>query len=452
MRPFGPIGLLAGALAAAPLPAEPLSRAQAVAAALQAHPEIQKAQEEIRKLGGQILEARADALPEVTLTGTALRFRDPSLLNSSSFDAFPPELRDSLTPIPANLFGSAVSVRQTLLSFKLGKAIEAARLGVELGAEELRRVRQEIALEAIRAYNDFVLSLEQVEVAGKSVRQKEEHLAAARNRRSAGVATDLDVLRSQVDVENQRAQLLRFRGLADLARGRLNAVMVHPIAAPIQPSDGLDFMPLDLSLNQAIQEAWSNRPESKAIALTEGLSEKLIGIEAAEMRPSVDFDGQWGTSVRQPENFFDSDFTQWSAGVTVTVPLFDGLRSAGRVSQARAQRNQVIQDRIALENQIRLEAKDAVDRLAVARSILEAAELNQTQAQRALDMTQANYKYGAATTLDVLDAQAALTLAESTRILALHEHANARATLRYVMARDPLDPPAGGGAPGATDP
>jgi outer membrane protein TolC len=54
-------------------------------------------------------------------------------------------------------------------------------------------------------------------------------------------------------------------------------------------------------------------------------------------------------------------------------------------------------------------------------------------------MTQANYKHGAATTLDVLDAQAALTLAESNRLEALYEHANARATLRYVMARDVLD-------------
>ena len=62
-----------------------------------------------------------------------------------------------------------------------------------------------------------------------------------------------------------------------------------------------------------------------------------------------------------------------------------------------------------------------------------------TQAQKALDMTQANYSLGAATPLDVLDAQAALTLAESLRLEALYAHANARAVLRWVMGRDPLD-------------
>jgi len=42
-------------------------------------------------------------------------------------------------------------------------------------------------------------------------------------------------------------------------------------------------------------------------------------------------------------------------------------------------------------------------------------------------------------TLDVLEAQASFTQADSNRSQALYVHANARATLRYVMARDPLD-------------
>ena len=68
-----------------------------------------------------------------------------------------------------------------------------------------------------------------------------------------------------------------------------------------------------------------------------------------------------------------------------------------------------------------------------------AAELTVSQAARAREMTQANYRYGAATTIDVLDAQAALTLAESLRVQGLYDHANARAGLRYVMGQSPLE-------------
>ncbi len=433
--------LTLAALAAPDAFAEGLSRAQAVSQALAANPQVRRSLEDEVRLRGLITEARADALPDITLSGTFFRYRDPALLNSSSFDAFPPDLRASLRPTAANLYEGVASLRQTLFSFKLSKAIRAARFGGSYGEEEVRRVRQGIALEAVRAYNTYLLSLEKVRVAEKALRQKEKHLEMARNRRSAGVATDLDVLRSQVDVENQRSQLLRIRGQADLARGTLNAVMVRPIDADIEPTDTLDYVAFEASLEEAVGEAWGNRPEVLEATLAEKIRKELVGVAQADSRPSLELSGSWGYSVREPDNFFKSDFTKWNAGISLRVPVFDGLRTAGRVAQAKAEVQKAAQDKIALENQIRLEAKDAVDRLNVAKSILEATELNVAQAQKALDMTQANYQHGAATTLDVLDAQAALTLAESNRLEALYEHANARATLRYVMARDPLDAP-----------
>lgn len=447
MRRLAPLVLLLAALAP-PVSAEALSRAQAVERALAANPDMRKAQEDLTILRGRADEALADALPDVKLLGTGTRYRDPGLLNSSSFDAFPPELRESLTPVPANLYEGTAELRQTIFSFKLGKAIRAAKLARQMGAEEVVRARQATALLAVRAYNDFVLGLEKVGVGQKAVVQKQKHLEMARNRREAGVATELDVLRSQVDLENTRAMLLRLRGQAELARGNLNATMVQPIDAPIEPVDRLEYAPLEISLEDAVRLAWERRPEARAILLNERIYEQLIGVAQAEGRPSLDFYGQYGWSVRTPSNFFEKDFTKWNAGVTLTIPVFDGFRTRGRVAQARAERNKVTQDRIALENRIRLEAKEGFDRLTVAKSVLEAAELNVAQAQRALEMTQANYQHGAATTLDVIDAQAALTEAESNRLLGLYDHANARATLRYVTAQDPLEIP---GAPGVPD-
>ena len=63
----------------------------------------------------------------------------------------------------------------------------------------------------------------------------------SRNRRVAGVSTELEVLRFEVDLANVRTTLLRLRGAADLALGDLNAVMVEPTDKPIEPTDGLEF-------------------------------------------------------------------------------------------------------------------------------------------------------------------------------------------------------------------
>jgi HAE1 family hydrophobic/amphiphilic exporter-1 len=143
--------------------------------------------------------------------------------------------------------------------------------------------------------------------------------------------------------------------------------------------------------------------------------------------------------VRRPRNLFDPDFSRWSAAINLRVPLFDGWRTAGRVAQARAQRNTVTQQIAALENQVRLEVQSAFDALALADRTIQAAELNVAQARRASEMTEANYKLGAATQLDVVDAQQSLRQAENIRNQAMYTHANARATLRFVLGRDPLE-------------
>ena len=428
-------------LMAGPAAAAPLSRAEAVARALEANPEVLKSREDRKILDGRGREALADALPELSALGTATRYRDPSLLNSSSFDSFPEELRAALKPVPANLYEGGLLVRQTLFNFKLGKAIKTARLAQELGSENILQVRQFVALQTLQAYDGYLLSLERVRVAEKAVRQKQEHLEMARLRRTAGVATELDVLRSEVDLENTRAVQVRLEGARDLSRSRLNALMVRPVETAIEPTDELRYVPWEVGLEETVQEAWANRPESRGIALSERIHELLIGIARSDSRPSLELGASYAWSVREPSNFLQSDFAKWSATASLKVPVFDGFRTKGKVEQARASRNKVTQDRVALETSIRLEAQEGVDVLRVSRRLLEAADLNLSQAQKALDMTQANYRHGAATTLDVLDAQAALTAAESNRIEALYGHSVARATLRYVMGRDPLEPP-----------
>lgn len=431
---------VAGAvLTPVPVFGQPLSRAEAVTAALAINPDVVTAREDLRALEGRIVEVRADALPEITFNSNVRRYKDPTFLNSPGFDDFPPELLESLKPTAANLFSTGADVKQTLYSFQVGRALKAARLARSLGQEQARRVRQSIALQAVQAYNSLLLAIEYVRINERTLEQRQAHLTNVRNRRAAGVATELDALRTEVDVENQRAQLTRAQGRVDYARATLNAVMLRPIDAPISPTDTLESAPLPDTLQQALAAAVTDRPEVKSAALNEQVRAEVVGIEKAERMPTFDFNGSFGYSVREPRNYFKWDYSNWTFGVFVSMPIFDGGRSAGRIAQARAEQAKAAQAKLAAENQVRLEATDAFDRLNVAARLLKAADLNITQAKRALDMTQANYGLGAAMLLDVTDAQAALTEAERVRVDALHDQADAHAALRYAMGLPPIE-------------
>jgi outer membrane protein TolC len=418
--------------------AQQLSRAEAVQQALSANPQVRLSLEQVAYLEGRITEARADALPDLAFNLVGMRSRDPGLLNSPNFDQFPAEFRTALIPLPANSFSTAVDFRQTLFSFKLGNALKAAKLARTAGEQDVQRARQMTALDAVRAYNQLLFAVEQLRVIRTNVESMQSHLEYARNRRAAGAATELEVLRAEVDLENQRAEQLRAENEVAAARATLNTVMLRPTNAPIQPTDTLAVVPFSAVFEDAVKEALAARPELQELRLQALFQDKLKDVAAAEAKPTLDFDGAFGYSVRRPENLFQQNFARWASIVTLRVPLFDGFRTGGRVAQARAQTNSVIQQIAALENQVRLEVQSAWDALALADRTIQAADLNVTQARRAAEMTEANYRLGAATQLDVLDAQQALRQAENIRNQALYSHANARSTLRYVMGRDPL--------------
>lgn len=422
-----------------PVSAQPLTRAEAVAQALAANPQVKLSFEQVALLEGRIVEARADALPEISWNTLGMRSRDPGLLNSPNFDAFPQEFRDALSPIPANAFSTALDFRQTLFSFKLGKALAAARIARRAGLQDVLRARQMTALDAIRSYNQLLFAIEQLRVIQNNVQSMQSHLEYARNRRAAGAATELEVLRAEVDVENQRAEALRAENEVGAARATLNTVMLRPTTTPIDPTDTLSIVSFDAEFEAAVKEALTARPELQMLRLQEQFHDTLVDVAAAEAKPSVDFTGSYGFAVRRPDNFFQQEYVRWSAAVNIAVPLFDGRRTGGRVAQARAQRNTTTQQIAALENQVRLDVQSAFDALTLANRTIKAAELNVTQARRAAEMTEANYRLGAATQLDVIDAQQALRQAENIRNQSLYTHANARASLRYVMGRDPLD-------------
>jgi outer membrane protein len=441
------IALLLGTLPAAPGRAgdrvgkASLTLREAVDLALERNPQALIARARTDALRGRIKEVRAQALPSINFHGSGFRWRDPSFLNISSFDKIPAEFRNALVVIPSNLFDYHVDISQPLYtSGKVGTALRLASLesqGVDVDRD---RVEQEVRLRVIRAFYDLLLAQQRLEVVSETVRQRGKHLEMARARFAAGVATEVDVLRSQVSVANAQPDLIRAENAVRQARSVLNNLLVRPLDFPTEALGGLSFQPeAKADLSEAVRQAYQYRPELQRAHINELEAERQEKLANAESRLRLDFDGQYGVSARLPSNLVNHEFNRWIFTVSVGLPLFDGGKRSGLVQQAIANRKVAELLRVDTENAVRLEAQTALDELQRAEKTVEAAQLNVREAERVLVMMQDNYKYGAATTLDVLDAQTALTTARWTLLQGLYDHTMARAQLRYVVGMNPLD-------------
>lgn len=420
---------------------KPLTVEEAVELALERNPEMLVVLEELDELQGKITEVRSSAFPQVSLQGSGVRLRDPSILNSSSFDKVPQEFRDALVPVASNMFDVNVSVKQPIYTAgKVSTALRLARESLEEKDAAGDVVRQQLTYRVLRAFNDLLLSEANLGVVEETRRQRQEHLEQARERFKNGVATEIDTLRSEVNVANMEPELIRAANRVRLARAVINNLIVTDLEAETRIAGELRYRPWPVGpLGEMQARALGIRPEMEVARKQVEQARLMASLARAENKLSVDMDGQWGYAVRQPQNFFDNQFSRWSLMFSFKLPLFDSGRKAGLVRQALA-RQRAAERRLArLENDVRLEVKQAYDDMRSSEEAISAAELSVAQAEKVRRMMQANYQYGAATTLDVTDSQTALVVARNSLINATYDYEMAKARLRLASGIPILD-------------
>jgi HAE1 family hydrophobic/amphiphilic exporter-1 len=119
-------------------------------------------------------------------------------------------------------------------------------------------------------------------------------------------------------------------------------------------------------------------------------------------------------------------------GLYVTYPIFDGLRTHGRVSQAKSTLATLKIEEAKLLNSIRLEVRDALNAVREAGEIIKALSGTVAQAERLLTMAERGYEYGVKTKLEVDDAQLNLVQAKGNLARAQRDYLVARVTYEWA--------------------
>lgn len=122
----------------------------------------------------------------------------------------------------------------------------------------------------------------------------------------------------------------------------------------------------------------------------------------------------------------------WNAGVYFSFPFFDGLRTQGKVLQAKTDVSNLKIDEAKLLDSIALQVRDALNYYREAEEIVQALSGTVRQAERLLAMAEKGFAYGVKTQLEVDDAQLNVTRAKSNLAQAFRDYLVALVTLEWV--------------------
>lgn len=397
---------------------------EALALAAQQHYGVEKAQELRSSLDGRYVEERAAALPQLTANAGIVRSKDASL---AALGAGFGQQSESV----------GLSLAQPLYTWgKVAAAIRAAKLALQTGEEGVRSARQTAQRDVTIAFADLLLAAELQRLADENLRQKERHQQEAQRRFEAGVATEYDVLAASVALENARPETIRSANRVRVAQQRLAFLLAIPDEIEAQGSlAGVIVEPL--ALDEALRIAAAERPELVDLRLRQRVQEELIRIDAAEGKPRLDLRGNagWRRLELDDPASIRADGTAWDAGLFFTWPLYDGLRTRGKVLQARSEQRQLAIDERALRDAIALEVRTARNAMVEAGAIVAALGQTVGQAERLLHMAEQGFEYGVKTRLDVDDAQLNLLQAQTALAQGERDYLVARANFVWALGR-----------------
>ena len=315
---------------------------------------------------------------------------------------------------------------------RVGAALDVAENFRDAARLQEQEALATLELDVERAYYNAKLAQELEAIAQAAVEQAEEFLEQERLRERAGSTSELDVLRAEVSVSNLRAQQVAARNAADLAMLDLRRLVNLPARQPIVLTTELELPSEADRAPLVIPENWVDAsPAVQAAMRTVRMRELNVRINRGNYLPSVSLQMNFG-KTGFPLTAFDVDAdwrTDWTAGIQVDVPIFDGFRRSAQVQEAQVQLTQSRLQLVQLRERLQMQQQQALGERQRAAASIAAREQTVTQAQRVYDLTVLRYERGLATQLEVNDARLALLQARTNLAQAVSDFHIAEATV-----------------------
>jgi outer membrane protein len=377
----------------------------------------------------KIAEVRSAGLPQINSTTTLRYFVEiPTSLVPGEFFGAP---RGTFIPIrfgvPYNL-EIGVTGTQLLFDGTYFVGLSAARAVKELTYRTYQRSRIETITAVSKAYLTVLITQERLRLLKENLDQLQTTLRQTKGLYEAGFAEKLDYQRLEVTYNNLQTEYNKAAELTALAYLTLKLQMGYPLDQPIALTDTLPELPLLMPDSLSLQNFDPAQRLEYQILLAQrrALELNLRRYQVAYL-PSLVFISSLSTQAQRNEfNFFDTKkrwFPIAFIGFQLQVPLFDGLRKASQVSQARLELFKNQNDLYQLRQALTLEAQNARIQLLNALQNLTIQKRNLELAQTVLETTQKKVEAGLASTVESVQAQNAYQQAQlgyTTALLEAH--------------------------------
>ncbi|HUI72965.1 MAG TPA: TolC family protein [Spirochaetia bacterium] len=260
-----------------------------------------------------------------------------------------------------------------------------------------------------QAYYTLLVDQKTVLIRQATVTQDEQNLAYYQGLRTAGRATDLDVLQNQVTLTQAQLDLATAQNTVESDRKNLSQQVGWPLDKQYAVADSAIPVPPSITPEDALKTAFQNRSELLTFDLNIAAANINLVLQKSQSYPVVSVNGTLGVGQDWTANVNAGSFT---VGASIALPILDGGLRGAQTQQAADQVSSLKVQQDQERQAITIAVENALFSVQDTRNRLDLAGQNVKAAQGQYDLQKARYAVGLVTTLDVLTAFQALTTAQ----------------------------------------
>ncbi|MDD5435612.1 MAG: TolC family protein, partial [Nitrospira sp.] len=361
-------------------------------------------------------QAEANYYPQVSLTAGYKRLSSAGTLTTTSADSI-------------NQYSSSVLLSQNIYDFgKTAAQLKVQNLNLDSAGSDLDTVSEQIILNVSKAYYGILQAKRNRDVAIETVEQFRQHLEQAKGFYEVGTKPKFDVTKAEVDLSNAKLSLIKSENALRIAVANLNNAMGITDAPEYNTDDNLSFQKFEITFEDALSDAYKNRPDIRSISAKVLAAENSIELVKKGYYPVITGNAGYSWSGEG----FPLDHG-WNIGATLSFPIFSGFLTTYQVEESTANLDNLKANEQLLQQSILLEVRQAYLNLKEAEERIPAAELTVKQAEENLDIAKGRYDAGVGNPIEVTDAETVLTNAKTTYIQALYDYKISQASLEKAM-------------------
>lgn len=332
-----------------------------------------------------------------------------------------------------NRMNADVSARMPIFTWgRIAAGLFIAQKANEMSALQRKQKSLEVTDQVLRAYYAVLLNQRVIAAHEANMERANRHLRIAKKRFDSGHVARLQVLRARVQSVNTANALAESRSNLEKSNIWL-AKVIGREGEKVTATGTLEYSPVSFDVNALLQQAFSRRHDLAILGLQKEMSRKQIALAGSGNKPNVfassGYSVQNGFNPMEPEQFVDN----WNVGVQVSIPLYDGGITHHKVQKAELQLQSAELREKEIREMIAMQIRQAIVSLNQAEGKITAQRENITFAQEALKSAEKQYDEGLISSIEVIDAQQALSQSELMVIQTIFNHIMAKLDLCKAM-------------------